>query len=144
MLFHRSHAPAWEQETRTLQLLPWTIWIKTKDAGLDPPRWSVNTLRSHAGAWERWEAVPFSERLILWGEREDFDRWISYEEKMFTLYAYDSLATCHFRLERYSESEKYFKLARQYSTDPAEYDAKAALSALRKTSLVRTVSTSAQ
>lgn len=86
------------------------------------------------------EAVPFFERLIHWGKRNDFDHSISYDTKIFNIHAYDSLATCFFRLGRYSQSEKYFEIARRCAPEQIEYTAKAALCALRKTSLKGTAS----
>ncbi|PKN30999.1 MAG: hypothetical protein CVU64_00710 [Deltaproteobacteria bacterium HGW-Deltaproteobacteria-21] len=88
------------------------------------------------------EAVPFFERLIQWGKRNDFDRSISYDTRIFNIHAYDSLATCFFRLGRYSQSEKYFEIARRCAPEQLEYTAKATLCALRKASLKGTASTS--
>lgn len=73
------------------------------------------------------EAIAFFERLIEWGKRRDFDRSISYDRNTFDLYAYDSLATCFFRLGCYSEGRRYFEIAQHYAPNQFEYKIKARL-----------------
>jgi len=71
------------------------------------------------------EAIPFLERLVLWGEKRDFNRLsICYETCIFDVKAYDSLATCHFRLGNYPESRRYFLLAQKFAPECMEYKVK--------------------
>jgi glycosyltransferase involved in cell wall biosynthesis len=71
------------------------------------------------------EAIPFFERLILWGKKRDFNRLsMSYPTDIFHVKAYDSLATCHFRLGDYSQSKRYFRLAEKYAPEEVAYKVK--------------------
>jgi len=71
------------------------------------------------------EAIPFFERLISWGEKQDFNRLsVCYETCIFDVNAYDSLATCYFRLENYPESRRYFQLAEKFVSETMEYKVK--------------------
>jgi glycosyltransferase involved in cell wall biosynthesis len=71
------------------------------------------------------EAIPLFERLILWGKKRDFNRLsMSYPTDIFHVKAYDSLATCHFRLGDYSQSQRYFRLAEKYAPEEAAYKVK--------------------
>jgi len=71
------------------------------------------------------EAIPFFERLVLWGEKKDFNRLsVCYETCIFDVNAYDSLATCHFRLGNYPESRGYFQLAEKFTPETMEYKVK--------------------
>ena len=71
------------------------------------------------------EAIPIFERLILWGEKRNFNRLsVCYESSIFDVNAYDSLATCHFRLGDYSQSQRYFSLAQKYAPEEAAYKVK--------------------
>jgi len=71
------------------------------------------------------EAIPFFERLISWGEKQDFNRVsVCYEICIFNVKAYDSLATCHFRLGNYPESRRYFRLAEKFAAGTMEYKVK--------------------
>jgi glycosyltransferase involved in cell wall biosynthesis len=71
------------------------------------------------------EAVPFFERLVLWGEKRDFNRLsMSYPTHIFDINAFDSLAVCHFRLENYAESRRYFQLAEELAPEKLEYKTK--------------------
>ncbi|MEA2040263.1 MAG: glycosyltransferase, partial [Thermodesulfobacteriota bacterium] len=64
------------------------------------------------------EAIPFFERLISWGDKQDFNRLsVCYETCIFDVNAYDSLATCHFRLGNYEESKRCFQLAEKYKPE---------------------------
>jgi glycosyltransferase involved in cell wall biosynthesis len=83
------------------------------------------------------EAIPFFERLILWGEKRDFNRLsVCYESSIFDVKAYDSLATCHFRLGNYPESRRYFQLAQKFVPESMEYRVKKELcEALMKNSV---------
>jgi len=74
------------------------------------------------------EAIPFFERLVLWGEKRDFNRLsICYEACIFDVRAYDSLATCHFRLGNYPESRRYYQLAQKFAPECMEYTVKTQL-----------------
>lgn len=71
------------------------------------------------------EAVPFFERLISWGEKQNFNRLsVCYETCIFDINAYNSLATCHFMLGNYPESRRYFQLAEKFSPETMEYKVK--------------------
>jgi len=74
------------------------------------------------------EAIPFFERLLLWGEKRDFNRMsICYPTGIFDVDACDSLATCHFRLQNYPESRRYFQLAQKFAPECMEYKVKTQL-----------------
>jgi len=74
------------------------------------------------------EAIPFFERLLLWGEKRDFNRMsICYPTGIFDIDACDSLATCHFRLGNYPESRRYFQLAQKFAPECMEYKVKTQL-----------------
>jgi len=71
------------------------------------------------------EAIPFFERLISWGEKRDFNRLsMCYPTGIFDVDACDSLATCHFKLENYPESRRYFEAARKFAPETMEYTVK--------------------
>ncbi|MFP3912216.1 MAG: hypothetical protein ACLFUT_09055, partial [Desulfobacteraceae bacterium] len=71
------------------------------------------------------DALPLFKSLISWGQNRDFDRLsVCYETCIFAVKAYDSLATCYFRLRNYAESRKYFALAEKSAPDPMEYKVK--------------------
>jgi glycosyltransferase involved in cell wall biosynthesis len=71
------------------------------------------------------EAIPFLERLVLWGKKRDFNRLcVCYEAAVFDVKAYDALGTCHFKLQDYPESEMYFHLARKSAPDQMEFKVK--------------------
>jgi tetratricopeptide (TPR) repeat protein len=81
---------------------------------------------------QRWfeEAIPHFERLIRWGREKNYDRSISYENRIFGAHAYEAMALCHFRRSRYRESERYFEIARTCVTNSVEYRLKSQLCAI--------------
>jgi len=52
---------------------------------------------------------------------------MAHNSKLFGVFAYDCIATCHFRLGRYSESRHYYDLAARHEPDRTEYRVKRAL-----------------
>jgi glycosyltransferase involved in cell wall biosynthesis len=73
------------------------------------------------------EAIVVFERLISCGQRGDFDHSMAYDTRLLNILPYECLATCHFRLGKYSNSRKYFELAATHDPDKLEYRVKAAL-----------------
>ena len=89
------------------------------------------------------EAIPTFERLISSGEAGDFDYDMAYDARLFTVFSYDSLATCHFKLGHYADSRRYFELAANCEPDKLEYRVKSALcSRLERLNSGRAVTTS--
>ena len=78
-----------------------------------------------AGRFE--DAIPSFERLIASGHTGEFDRSTAYDERLFGVLSYDSLATCHFRAGRYAESRRYYELAARCEPGQLEYRIKQAL-----------------
>lgn len=74
------------------------------------------------------EAIPYFERLLACGETGDIDRSMAYDVRLFNVFAYESLATCYFRLGRFTESSRYFDLAVKHAPDTLEYRVKRVLS----------------
>jgi glycosyltransferase involved in cell wall biosynthesis len=71
------------------------------------------------------DAIPFFERLMLWGEKRDFNRSsMCYPTAIFDVNACDSLATCHFRLGNYPEGRRYYQLAQEFAPETMEYKVK--------------------
>ena len=84
------------------------------------------------------EAIPCFETLIDCGRREDFDRSFGnsfedfnhsfgYDSRLFHLFSYESLATCHFLLGQYTKSRQYFQLIEQSALGTRAHRVKAAL-----------------
>ena len=69
-------------------------------------------------------AVAVFERLIDHGLAQDFDPWVGYDQRLFDLFAYDSLATCYFRLKRFEESKRFYGLAAKCDPSNTEYRVK--------------------
>jgi tetratricopeptide (TPR) repeat protein len=65
-------------------------------------------------------AIPAFERLVAAGITGDYDRTLAYDRKLLGLFAYESLATCYFRLGNYRESRRYYGLAA--AADPGRLD----------------------
>lgn len=85
--------------------------------------WFKGHLLMHETRYD--EALPLFERLVLWGKRRDFNRSLmAYPACIFDVYAYDSLATCHFRLGNYTEAQEYFEQAEKSGPNPMEYKVK--------------------
>jgi len=73
------------------------------------------------------EAANCFERLIQWGVSGDFDRSISYDRRIFGMYAYEAIAVCHFRRGEYPRSRRYFEIAGKFDPDSPEYRIKGQL-----------------
>ncbi len=69
-------------------------------------------------------AAQVFERLINHGLTQDFDPWVGYDQRVFDLFAYDSLATCYFRLRRYEDSARFYGLAAERDPANKEYRVK--------------------
>ena len=57
------------------------------------------------------ESVPLLQRLVELGKTREFDRALSYDSRIFDLFAYGSLGTCFFQARRFKQADGYFKLA---------------------------------
>jgi len=57
------------------------------------------------------EAIPSFERLAQAGESGVFSHHASYDTRMLGVLAYENLATCHFRLQRWDAAAHYYDLA---------------------------------
>jgi tetratricopeptide (TPR) repeat protein len=69
-------------------------------------------------------AIAVFEQLVDCGERKTYDQAIAYDTRLFNVLAYDSLATCHFRLRRYDEAGLCFERALACDRDNREYKVK--------------------
>ena len=69
-------------------------------------------------------AAQVFERLVHHGLAQDFDPWVGYDQRLFDLFAYDSLATCYFRLRRYDDSARFYGLAAERDPENKEYGVK--------------------
>jgi tetratricopeptide (TPR) repeat protein len=90
-------------------------------------RWLRGTAHMKARRFE--EAIPCFERLLASGRADEIDRSMAYDVRLFNLFAYDALATCHFKLGRYAESRRYFELAAKHDPEKLEYRVKQAVCA---------------
>jgi len=73
------------------------------------------------------DAILAFERIVERGRIGDYDDIMAHDSKLFGVFAYDCLATCHFRLQQYSESRHYYDLAAQQDPGNLEYRVKRAL-----------------
>jgi len=73
------------------------------------------------------DAIAAFLRIVERGETRDYDQIMAHNSKLFGVFAYDCIATCHFRLGRYSESRHYYDLAARHEPDRTEYRVKRAL-----------------
>ena len=62
------------------------------------------------------------------GQSGNFDHLAAYDQRIFGVFSYDALGTCHFRLGNYAKSREYYDLAAQHNPDQLEYRVKRALS----------------
>jgi tetratricopeptide (TPR) repeat protein len=85
--------------------------------------------RAHLSAGRYELAIPLFLRLVNWHQDSEFDHASAYDARIFGVFAYDSLATCCFRLQRYEESRRYYQLAAEAEPASLEYRAKQQLSA---------------
>ena len=74
-------------------------------------------------------AIRVFEELVEIGKAGTYDHWIAYDLRLFTLYPYDALAVCYFRLRSYAESRRYYELALQHDPASLEYRVKLSLCA---------------
>jgi glycosyltransferase involved in cell wall biosynthesis len=72
-------------------------------------------------------AIAVLERLVERGQSEDFDHLAAYDLRLFGVFAYDALATCHFRLGQYAESRRFYELAARHQPDRLDFRVKQAL-----------------
>jgi len=84
---------------------------------------------AHMKAGRPEEAIPCFERLVASGQAGEIDRSMAYDVRLFDLFAYDALATCHFKLRHYAQSRRYFELAAKHDPDKLEYRLKQAVCA---------------
>ena len=77
------------------------------------------------GAFE--QAILAFERIVERGNNADYDRDMAHDLRLFSVFAYDCLATCHFRLRQYSASRHYYDLAARHEPDRLEYRVKRSL-----------------
>ncbi len=72
-------------------------------------------------------AIRIFDTLVETGKAGSYDHWIAYDLRLFTLFSYDALAVCHFRLGRYDDSGRYYALALQHDPASLEYRVKQSL-----------------
>ena len=73
------------------------------------------------------EAIPVFERLIACGETGQVDDSMGYDLRLFGVLAFESIATCHFKLGNYLEAGRFFERAAAGDPDKLEYRVKRAL-----------------
>jgi tetratricopeptide (TPR) repeat protein len=74
-------------------------------------------------------AIPLFETLVQSGQHQTFDHTSAYDSRIFGVFAYDSLATCCFRLRRYEEGRLYYQRAAEAAPGRLDYIAKQELCA---------------
>ena len=85
--------------------------------------------RAHMTAGRYELAIPLFLRLVNRHQDSAFDHASAYDARIFGVFAYDSLATCYFRLRRYEESRRYYQLAAEADPGNLEYRTKRQLCA---------------
>jgi tetratricopeptide (TPR) repeat protein len=71
------------------------------------------------------EALPILEDLAAWRSRPRLsDGIVGADSRFFGLFAFDGLATCHFRLKHYDKAAHYYELAEACASEPLEYRVK--------------------
>jgi len=75
------------------------------------------------------EAIPLLEGLVTAGATSEYDKSWAYDLRLFSVFAYEMLAACHFTLGEYSAALRYFQLAAGEDPSKLEYRVKAALCA---------------
>jgi tetratricopeptide (TPR) repeat protein len=73
------------------------------------------------------EAIQVFQSLISRGAAGDYDNGSAYDLKLFTVYAWDALATCYFRMGDYAESRRYYAMAVEHDPDNMEFRVKQSL-----------------
>ncbi len=72
-------------------------------------------------------AIQVFQELIERGKTGNYDRSMARDPRLFSVFAYASIAACHFRLREYSHSRHYYDLAAQLEPDRLEYRVKRTL-----------------
>lgn len=75
------------------------------------------------------DAIAEFEWLLERGRRRDYDDIAGYDVRLFDVLSYDSLATCFYRLGRYSQAASFYGLAGAAEPASVEYRLKAKLCA---------------
>jgi glycosyltransferase involved in cell wall biosynthesis len=89
--------------------------------------WLEGNQLVQSGQWA--DAVAVFERLVGCGEGGDIDETAGYDARLFGVWAFERLATCHFNLQNYAEGERFFGRAAACAPDTLEYRVKRALCA---------------
>jgi tetratricopeptide (TPR) repeat protein len=89
--------------------------------------WLKGRAHMSSGCYEL--AIPLFLRLIELGGDMVFDQRSAYDSRIFGVFAYESLATCCFRLKRFEESRQYYHLAESVEPGRLDYRAKQELCA---------------
>jgi tetratricopeptide (TPR) repeat protein len=87
--------------------------------------WLRGQILMHEGKFA--EAIIAFEKLAARGQSGEIDHLAAYDLRMFDVFAYDAIATCHLRLGQYVESRRYYELAAEQQPDRLEYRVKQAL-----------------
>lgn len=85
-------------------------------------RWMRGRVLISAGEFER--ALPEFERLVTMGKSDLYSRPVACDMRILNVHAFASLATCYFRLGRYSEGRRYYEMAAEADPVSLEYRAK--------------------
>jgi tetratricopeptide (TPR) repeat protein len=72
-------------------------------------RQAIDRFEQLAGAWE---CADFNSRYG--NSADDPDHWFGYDERLFNVLSFDSLATCHLCLEQYEDSLRYLEMAERH------------------------------
>lgn len=73
------------------------------------------------------QAIVAFQGLVERGKARDYDLGMAHDFRLFSVFSYDCIAACHFRLGQYSEGRHYYDLAARHEPDRLEYRAKRAL-----------------
>src|SRR5262249_40397670 len=84
---------------------------------------------AHMKAGRPAEAIAWFESLVAAGRTGQIDRSVAYDLRLFGVFAYEALATCHFKLRQYGESRRYYERAAKDDPEKLEYRVKQALCA---------------
>lgn len=85
--------------------------------------------RAHMSSGRHELAIPLFLGLVQSGQDRTFDHSSAYDSRIFGVFAYDSLATCCFRLRRYEEGRLYYQRAAEAAPGRLDYIAKQELCA---------------
>ncbi len=73
------------------------------------------------------KAIVAFQGIVERGKTCDYEQSMAHDFRLFTVFPYDCIATCHFRLGQYAQSGHYYDLAAQQEPDRVEYRVKRAL-----------------